>query len=481
MADRAEVTGDPPPALAWTAGADPRSLSLWFDQVGGDATVATDPDPLEPRPPLDADTRADVVIVGAGLTGLWTAYYLLEADPALDIVVVEQEIAGFGASGRNAGWCSAQFPVPAQDLARLHGDDAARSLRAAMRDAVVEVGGVAAAEQIDCDFAYGGAVTVARSAPQLARLTATSLAARGWGDELHLLDRAGVGEHVHVQDAVGGTWNPDCARVQPVRLVRGLADAVTARGVRLYEHTRAVRLSPRAVVTEHGTVRARSVVRATEAWTAQLPGNRRDVVPVYSPMIATEPLAAAFWDEVGLARGETFTDARHVVLQGQRTADGRLVVGGRGTAYHPGSPVRRELDQDHRAARHLHEALLALFPAARAAAVTHAWGGALAVPRDGHPSVGLDTQTSMAWAGGYAGDGVATSNLAGRTLADLLTGTETALTRLPWVGHRSPPWAPEPGRWARVATGLRGRTLADLVERVTDHPVRLPASSRWSR
>lgn len=472
MADRDGTTRDLPPALAWTAGDDPRSLSLWFDDVGSAGAG-----PLTPRPSLDGDTRADVVIVGAGLTGLWTAYYLLEADPALDVVVVEQEIAGFGASGRNAGWCSARFPVPAPDLARRYGDDAARSMRAAMRDTVVEVGGVAAAEQIDCDFAYGGSVTVARSAPQLARLTAASLAAHRWGDELHLLDRAGVAEHVAVSDAVGGTWNPDCARVQPVRLVQGLADAVTARGVRIYERTRAVRLSPRAVVTEHGTVRARSVVRATEAWTAQLPGSRRELVPVYSSMIATEPLPAAFWDEVGLRRGETFADARHVVLQCQRTADDRLVVGGRRAAYHPGSPVRHELDQDHRSARRLHAAMVGLFPAAARARVTHAWGGALAVPSDGHASVGLDPETGTAWAGGYGADGVATANLAGRTLADLLTGTETALTRLPWVDHRSPRWAPEPARWARVAAGLGGRALADLAERVTSRPVR-PAASR---
>lgn len=447
-----------------------RDLSLWWDQLADD-----DPTELTARPPLDGDTTADVVVVGAGLTGLWTAYYLHEADPGLDVLVVEQEVAGFGASGRNGGWCSALFPQSGGALARRHGPQAARELRAAMRDTVVEVGGVARAEGIECDFAYGGTVTLARSATQLARIREEVADAQRWGDEDELLDAAGVAEHVRATCVVGGAYTPDCARVQPARLTRGLARVAESRGARLAEGTRALRVSPHAVVTDHGTVRARFVLRATEAWTSHLPGSRRDVVPVYSLMIATEPLPADVWAEIGLDRGQTFSDGRHLLVYGVRTADDRIAFGGRGAPYHAGSAISPSFERVDRVHQHLHRALVELFPVLRDADVTHRWGGPLGVPRDWHASVGLDPDTGIGWAGGYVGDGVATTNLAGRTLADLVTGADTPLVHLPWVGHRSPAWEPEPVRWAEISAAARATELADLEERLTGRSSRIAA------
>lgn len=438
-------------------------LSLWFDQL---------PE-VTPLDPLDGDTRADVVIVGAGLTGLWTAYYLLEADPSLDVLVVEAQVAGYGASGRNGGWCSALLPVSGDELARRHGHDAATAMRAAMRDTVVEVGGVAAAEQIDCGFAFGGTVTLARNRPQLERVAEGVATDARWGDESHLLGETGVAEHVRAAGVVGGSFTPDCARIQPARLVRGLLDVVLSRGARVAEGTRALRLSPRAVVTDQGTVRARWVVRATEAWSSQLPGARRDVAPVYSHMIATEPLPPDVWAHVGLDRAQTFTDARHLIVYGQRTTDDRLAFGGRGAPYHLASSIEPSYDQAGSTAAHLARELVDLFPVLERAEITHHWGGPLGVPRDWHPSVGLDADTGIAWAGGYVGDGVALTNLAGRTLADLLTGADSDLVRLPWVGHRSPAWEPEPLRWAGITAARRATAWADRTEARTGHPSRL--------
>ncbi|WP_234346415.1 NAD(P)/FAD-dependent oxidoreductase [Cellulomonas timonensis] len=452
---------------------DVRPLSLWWDQLVEEDPTAQGPHPA--RAALDGDAQADVVIVGAGLTGLWAAYYLLEADPSLEVVIVEQEVAGFGASGRNGGWCSALFPVSASALARRHGREAALAMRAAMRDTVVEVGGVAAAEGIDCDFAYGGTVTLARNEPQLERVRQEAAHAAQWGDEEHLLDPDGVRERVRAAGVLGGTWTPDCARVQPARLVRGLADVVEQRGARLHEGTRALRISPRAVVTDHGTVRARWVLRATEAWTPELPGDRRAIAPVYSLMVATAPLPAQVWDEIGLARFETFTDARRLIVYGQRTADDRLAFGGRGAPYHLGSAVRPEFDRSPAVLAHLQRSLVELFPIIDGARFTHSWGGPLGVPRDWSPSVGLDADTGIGWAGGYVGDGVATSNLAGRTFADLVTGADSELVRLPWVGHRSPAWEPEPLRWAGITAGRRAAELADRAEQRTGRPSRAAA------
>ncbi len=297
--------------------------------------------------------------------------------------------------------------------------------------------------------------------------------ARAWGrdeSDVRLLGRAEARRILDGSGTLGGTFTPDCAAVHPARLVRGLASAVERRGVRVHEQTRVTSIEPGRVRTAHGTVRAETVIRATEGYTAGLAGHRRVLAPVYSLVIATEPLDAELWDRIGLARRETFTDHRHLIVYGQRTADDRLVFGGRGAPYHLGSRVRPEFDRDERVFKHLYAALMDLLPVLAGTRVTHAWGGALGIPRDWCASVGLDRSTGLGWAGGYVGDGVSTTNLAGRTLRDLVLGRDTELTRLPWVGHRSRPWEPEPLRWLGINAALRATAVADAEERLTRHP-----------
>jgi glycine/D-amino acid oxidase-like deaminating enzyme len=451
----------------------PGFVSLWHEQVAERGL-----DDLTPRPPLTGSTDADVCVVGAGYTGLWTAYYLLAAEPSLRVVVVEAETAGFGASGRNGGWCSALFPASTAALARSHGREAALALRRAMNATVPEVGRVAAAEGIACDFRTGGAVRVARTPVQLrrARREAAEDAAFGGVDGVVLLDAEEARAHVGATDVLGGTFTPHCARIQPAALVRGLARAVERRGAVVVERTPALRIDPARpgrrprVVTTGGVVTAGHVVRATEAWTATLPGLGRQVVPVYSLMVATEPLPAAFWAGAGLARGQVFADHRNLIVYGQRTADDRLVFGGRGAPYHFGSRIEAAYDREPAVFAGLRSAVTELFPGLRGHAFTHAWGGPLGIARDWRASVGLDPAAGVAWAGGYVGDGVGTSNLAGRTLADLLLGRATDLTALPWVGHRSRRWEPEPLRWLGVNAGLRAMSAADAEERLTGRP-----------
>jgi glycine/D-amino acid oxidase-like deaminating enzyme len=471
------------------AGRDYRSLSLWHEDL-----LASGNDDLTPRPALNGDLDTDVCIVGAGYTGLWTAYYLLQAEPTLRVTVVEAQIAGFGASGRNGGWCSGLFPASVRALARSHGRPAALALRRAMNGSVAEVGRVVAAEGIDCHWAHGGTVRLARTPVQLRRAQAEADedAAFDHVDDVELLDAAAAHRRVGATDVLGGTFSPHCARIQPARLVRGVAAAVERRGGRIVEQTRVLRIEgagpgsagpgsagsssagsssagPR-VLTDRGTISARHVVRATEAWTSSLPGSQRDVVPVYSLMVATEPLPDAFWQRAGLSAAETFADHRNLIVYGQRTAGGRLIFGGRGAPYHFGSRIDPAYDRDPAVFTGLRRAVTELFPALRDHAFTHAWGGPLGIARDWRASVGLDAATGVAWAGGYVGDGVGTSNLAGRTLADLLLGRAGELTRLPWVGHRSPRWEPEPLRWIGVNAGLRVMASADAEERFTRRP-----------
>ena len=414
--------------------------------------------------------------MGAGFTGLWTAYYLLREDPTLRVVVLEQETAGFGASGRNGGWASALLPASLDKLSRLPGAtrESALALHAAMRASVDEVGRAAAVEGIDAHFHKGGTITLARSRAQLRSARAEVADARAWGrgpDEIDLLSAGEARARLDATRTLGATYTPDCAAIHPARLVRGLAQVVeSSRGGRLYEQTRVTRISPHRVSTDHGTVRADVVVRATEGYTPRLAGHTRAMAPVYSLIIATEPLPESVWAAIGLRERETFTDYRNLIIYGQRTVDGRLVFGGRGAPYHFRSAISPDFDRNPRVFAALWSTLTSMFPAVRSARVTHAWGGVLGVPRDWCASVGLDRSTGLAWAGGYVGDGVSTTNLAGRTLRDLVLDRDTDLTRLPWVGHRSRPWEPEPLRWVGVNAGLRAMRLADREEQLTRRP-----------
>lgn len=424
------------------------------------------------RPPLDGDADVDVCVVGAGLTGLWTALHLLRADPSLRVLVLEAAGVGFGASGRNGGWCSTLFPVSTSALVHRHGLPAALALRAAMVATLDAVEADLAAESVDCHWHRGGTVVVARSAAQLARARAEVAEAARYGvDRLQLLDRDDARARCAAEGTVGGTFTPDCARVHPALMVHGLAAAVERHGGRVAESTRTLRIEPGEVTTSAGTVRCDVVVRATEAYTPLLPGQRRSLVPVYSLVVATAPLDARTWDAIGLAPGQTFSEHRHLVVYGQRTADDRLVFGGRGAPYHFGSALSPRFDEDPQVFAALRALLLELFPVlGQQLRIEYQWGGPLAVPRDWHPSVGYDRRAGLAWAGGYVGDGVATSHLAGRTIADLVTTADTDLVHLPWVGHRSPEWEPEPLRWLGVTAGLRLAAAADAQERRTRRP-----------
>jgi glycine/D-amino acid oxidase-like deaminating enzyme len=439
-------------------------LSLWLDQA-----AASDRAPDRPAPEGDID--ADIAIVGAGYTGLWTAYYLAKADPSLRIVVLEKEFAGFGASGRNGGWCSSLFPSSLAKVAKTGGRDRAVALQRALNDTVDEVGRVVADEGIDCHFTKGGTVVLARTPVQLARAKAEVAEERSYGfgeEDVRLLSAAEASAMAGATHVLGGTFTPHCAAIQPAMLARGLAEAVERLGVTIHEGTAVAAIRDGVVQTAAGPrIRAAKVVRATEGYTPSIAGFGRDLAPVYSLMVATEPLPDEVWAQIGLADRQTFSDFRHLIIYGQRTADGRLAFGGRGAPYHFGSRIEPGFDRDDRVHAEIRRTLRELFPVLEDTRFTHRWGGALGVPRDWFASVGYDAGRRLGWAGGYVGDGVGATNLAGRTLADLLTGRDTEITRLPWVNHRSPRWEPEPLRWLGANIGLRTMSAADAEEERT--------------
>ncbi|HEX2156010.1 MAG TPA: FAD-dependent oxidoreductase, partial [Actinomycetes bacterium] len=283
-----------------------RSRSLWLDGV------ADDGGPLVARPPLPGPVDVDVAVVGAGYTGLWTAYYLKRADPGLRVAVLEREVAGFGASGRNGGWCSAFMAMDREGLAAKTGRGAVIALQRAMFGTVDEVGRVAGQEGIDCHYVKGGALQVAASPVQLARLQAGVGHARRWGmgpDDQRLLGRDEAERRVRVAGLLDAAYTPHCATVDPARLARGLAGVVERLGVPIYEATPVTRIRPGGADTTRGPVRAEIVVRATEGYGATLPGLRRSVLPLYSLMLATEPLPAEAWEEIGWPAGRPWPPA----------------------------------------------------------------------------------------------------------------------------------------------------------------------------
>lgn len=437
-----------------------RLPSLWFDTVDGPITSV--------RGPL-VGSDYDVVIVGGGFTGLWCARELVTLQPSLRVALVEAAWCGFGASGRNGGWCSALFPVSESALARSHGAERAAAQMAAMRDAVDWVGATAAAEGIDCHFAKGGTLTLATNPAHVGRIRDSVEEARGerW------LDADEARARFDVAGLRGAAHTPHCAAIHPLRLARGLSEVVAARGVDIAEATPVAAIGPGAVHLADGSVvRAPRILRCTEGYTPTLRGMRRAVVPLYSLMIATEPLDDATWARIGLADRATFTDGRFLLIYGQRTADGRFAFGGRGAPYHFGSRIRPPFDLEPAVFAELETVLQALVPQIGGARITHRWGGPLGVPRDWTASVGFDAATGVGAAGGYVGDGVSTAALAGRTLARLALGIDDELTALPWVGHRSPNWEPEPLRWLGINLGRVAAGRADRAEARTGRPAR---------
>jgi glycine/D-amino acid oxidase-like deaminating enzyme len=433
--------------------------SWWWAQLGGLP---------EPRSPLEGDREADVCIVGAGYTGLWTAYELRRADPSLDVVVLEREVAGFGASGRNGGWVLGEVSVGSR-LRAAAGDGAVAALERAAQQTVDEVSDACAREAIACDLVKGGSLTVAQTAPQLARLRA---ARRG-----EMLDAEQAAARVRIGGMRGARFTPHCARVQPAKLALGLATAAERHGATIHERTPALSLEPHAVRTPNGTVRARWVIRATEGYTAGLPGLRRALLPLWSSMIVTEPLDTATWEEIGWQGRETIDDAAHVYCYLQRTADDRIAIGGRGRPYRFGSATERANGVPDATVRHLRARLARLFPPLRDAPIAHAWTGVFGVARDWAAAVHCDRQSGMCWAGGYAGEGVAAANLAARTLRDLVLDRDTELTRLPWVAHSAPDWEPEPLRWLAVQAVYGGLRAADAIEDRTGRRSRLASAA----
>jgi glycine/D-amino acid oxidase-like deaminating enzyme len=444
-----------------------RSSSMWLTLFPGSLT---------PRPSLAGQHDCDVAIVGGGFTGLWTAYYLKRHQPDLRVVVLEREIVGHGPSGRNGGWAVGGLSGSPAAYGCSPGDARVARALAATHAAIDEIGAVVAREQIDCGFVKAGALTLATSGPQWQRLRARDADAEAVGHETpdgRLLSAAETAAMVDAPALRGGRYTPHAARIDPARLARGLGAACERHGVTIHERTAVTALSPGRVDTAGGGgLRAGAVIRATESYTTQLRGAARSYLPLYSLMIATEPLGEAVWAQLRWRDGLLVDDRHHLFFYAQRTSDGRIAIGGRGAPYRLRRPIDAANERNAEVRARLIATLRRTFPQAADAEVTHHWGGPLAAPRDWSMGIDFDRSSGMGAAGGYTGHGVAASNIAGATLADLILRRDSDLVTLPWVGHQSRRWEPEPLRFlaSRAIVGTLGS--ADRYEDASDRPAR---------
>ena len=443
-----------------------RQVSGWLDGV---------PEPLDPRAPLPGDLQVDVAIAGGGLTGLWTAYCLAKADPRLRIVICERDIVGYGASGRNGGFQSAGMAGEARVFKQHGGMDTVRRAERTFIDGIDWVGDVVAAEGIDCGWHKGGALRIATSPTQAARVEAGVAGRRERGfteADVWELSLAELQERVRFRGAVSATYTPHCARIDPARLTRGLARACERLGVTIFEQTPVVQIERGRMVCAQGTVQADVVIRATEAFTRDLPGGKRRYLRLYSHMLQTEVLPDHVWAELGWDNCEPIADQRYHFFYAQRTMDNRIAIGGRGTSYYWGDAIRDANDANEAIFTRIDDALRLHFPAAQDARIEHRWGGSFAAPRDWSMQVDFDPATGLGWAGGFAGHGLTGTSIAGRTLADLILGRESELVSLPWVGHDCRKWEPEPLR-AIAANAISGILLsADAAEQRSGQPAK---------
>jgi glycine/D-amino acid oxidase-like deaminating enzyme len=434
---------------------DYANVSFWFDSLA---------EPVRPGAVRDFEPEVDVAIIGAGYSGLWTAYYLKRAEPGLRVAIVEAEVVGFGASGRNGGWCVGES-AGMHDLLRSDPESGV-ALARAMFDTVTEVRRVCDAEGIDCHYARGGSYTVANTgfyAEDLEREAHWFHSLGFTEDDYRWLPAAESAVRVNTRLNHGALYFKHTAALQPALLVRGLAQRVRELGVVIHERTPATVLSPGIVATARGRLHARKIVRATEAYTESLQGEQRKMLPLYSMMVATQELPERVWDDIGLVQRETFTDCRRMVIYGQRTRDNRLAFGGRG-GYDFGSGRQRFITRENREVQRVEKILRDIFPVLQGFRVTHGWGGVLGAHRSWSPCVSFDHSTGIGRLGGYVGDGVAASNLGARILCDLILERQTGLTRLAWVDDTARRWEPEPLRWLGYRAGSLLAEMADKGE-----------------
>ena len=428
----------------------------------------------EPGPPLDGDETADVVIIGGGFTGLWSAICLKEADPSIDVVVLEQKVVGYGATGRNGGFAMTMVGRNVHQLTKMVGKRQAKATYHAMHDAIGEIESFAAAEGIEADIWHSGNLTVSNGPEQDERIRQDVAAAELLGLPFDALDAGQVQDLVQSDTFRIGHFEDQCLVLDPAALARGLADAARRRGVKIREFTPvdeittvgsagAQRVEAR---TPFGTVHADRGVIATNAYAQSIPELRRFIFTIYAYIVLTQPLTEEQWKRVGWERRCGIEDKRIMVHFSRPTADGRILWGGRDAPFMPDGPNPRH-DRNQKLFDRLEETFRWTFPELNDVPVDRGWGGPVCGTLDCIASVRWMKGERILYALGYAGHGVGPSRLVGKIVSDMLLTSGTDLTDLPFVAKRPIPLPP-----GRTLRKLMLDTSHKVLIGVDEHPER---------
>ncbi len=450
---------DAPPGdarrLAVLAEAEP--TSFWLSAAGRP----------EPGPALVGDQPADLVVVGAGYSGLWTALQAKEDDPSRDVVVLESAQVGWAASGRNGGFCVASLTHGFfNGLARFEPE-----LATLVRLGHENLDGIEATLTrygIDAEFERTGELSVAVAPWQVDELREAPELARQYGVRMQWRDRDEVQADVHSPTYLGGLFEPESALVHPAKLAWGLADACRSLGVRIHERTPALGLerdgAGMRVRTPYGSVRAARVALATNAFPSLLRRVRSYIAPVYDYVLATEPLSAEQLEAVGWKSRVGIGDSANQFHYYRLTADQRIVWGGYDAVYHYGNGLRPELDQRPETFAMLAAHFAETFPMLEGLRFSHAWGGVIDTCSRFCPFWGTGYEGRVGYVTGYTGLGVGATRFGARVLLDLLAGRRNELTALDYVRSKPLPFPPEPLRWVGIELTRRSLDRADRNE-----------------
>ena len=424
------------------AGAAPRAA--WLD----------DPARPEPADPLVASTTADLVVVGGGYSGLWTALCAQERHPGRDVVLLEAGMCGDQASGRNGGFAASSLTHGFANGQARWPDELATLDRIGAQN-LDEIGQTVARHGIDCHWERTGELSVARAPHEVHELAELASELVGAGHEVRLLDRDEVQREVHSPTYLAGLWEPHAAAmVEPARLAWGLRAACLRAGVRIHEHT-PVRALARAgsgvrVTTDAGSVETASVALATNAFPPLLRRLRLMTIPVYDYVLMTEPLTSAQRASIGWERRQGIGDASNMFHYYRLTRDDRILWGGYDAIYHYGSRIRPGLEQRPATHQRLAEHFFATFPQLGDVRFHHRWAGVIDTCTRFAPFFGTAMDGRVAYAAGYTGLGVAATRFGAQVMLDLLAGEESERTGLRMVREQPVPFPPEPARFAGV-------------------------------